>query len=345
MRRGYISLAIGCFLLAFGTVFWHGRDNSDKRVGAGPASPLTPSHSRSISASKSLEAVHASPFVTSKRDTLREVLRSSNDQKIDFYGQVIDQFGVVIPDVKVTGSVIYNNGITSGVTEKHTLTDAEGVFQFKGMKGRTFDYHLEKDGYKTMPDHDAFDYTTLIAEEKRHHPDSSRPVILRMWKLQGAEALFYKDESFNLTTDGTPIRIDLQAGRVVNTGGDLLISVKHPRSAAGTRLDKYAWHAELTAVDGGMIESTERITNMLLAPASGYSSSLSIDVSDASDEWKQHVEKNIYLKSRERVYSRVYVDIQTSSDQPNSYVRLKWWSNPSGSGNLEYDPAKRIDAR
>jgi len=279
-----------------------------------------------------------------KNELMREALSSLNHKDIEFYGKVVDQSGVPIPNVNVTGSVIYNSGFASGVDIRHTTTDAAGLFSFKGMKGRTFDYHLEKPGYETMPEGDAFDYTELVPEERRHHPDPRRPVLLKMWKLQGAEPLIHSGKSFDLPPDGTPVRIDLRARKQVQTGGDLVFTLKHEVWPQGTIHHPYDWRATIEAVDGGLLEDKSRVKN--LAPEEGYVRNLVFEESASQRPHHGGVDTECYLKLRGNTFGKLTIHLNPSPGSQPSYVGLGWWLNPKpGSRNLEYDPAKQASAR
>jgi hypothetical protein len=207
------------------------------------------------------------------------------------------------------------------------------------MQGRTFDYHLEKTGYDSMPEGDAFDYTKLISEENRHHPDPKTPIVLKMWKLQGVEPLVYKQESFDLPAVGLPVRIDLVTGKVVPDGGDLIIAIKHGQQTTGSSIIKYDWSAEVRPVDGGLIVTKQRVTNMHLAPEDGYVQSCLVEMPATRPDWSRTYTENLYLKSRGGRYARLSLDIH-SIPTGTSYVAIKSWLNPSGSRNLEYTPSK-----
>jgi hypothetical protein len=235
--------------------------------------------------------------------------------------------------------------MTAGVEKPNTVTDASGYFAFSGLNGRTLDFNITKPGYEFMPEGDAFDYTKLVSEEKRHHPDPSNPVVLKMWKLQGAEPLIYNAQTFNLPSDGSPVRIDFAAGKTVADGGDLIVAIKHGQQPAGASVTKYDWSAEVTAVDGGLKEAGQRVTNMHLAPESGYVPSISVEMPATRNDWSRTYTRSFYVKSRGRLYARISFDLHSIPSGGPSYVSLKSWVNPSGSRNLEYDPSKQASAR
>jgi len=281
-----------------------------------------------------------------KREQMRAVLSKLNDKEIEFYGKVIDQYGAPIPNVDVYGSTIYNNGVSSGVQKKHTMTDAEGLFSFSGMRGRTFDCGLRKSGYENMPEGDAWDYTELVPAEKRHHPDAKNPVVLKMWKLQGAEPMIHMAKDFKIPPDGRPVRIDLTTGEKVEQGGDLVLTLRHEVWTPGVQGKRpFDWTIQVEADNGGLVESTQRL--MYLAPEDGYAPSFAIDMPATKIGWEPDVNRTFYLRSRGQIYSRVGMVFNANPNQERgSYLSLIWWLNPKpGSRNLEFEPAKSVTGK
>ncbi len=274
-------------------------------------------------------------------EQMQFVLQKYNHKDIEFYGRVIDHYGTRLPDVQVIGQVIFNSGVSSGVLKPKAYTDANGYFEIKGVQGRTLDFNLIKEGYQFMPEGDAFDYTELVPEAKRHHPDPKNPVTLRMWKLQGAEPMIYFDrKSFKLPPDGSPVRIDLATGKKVSSGGDVIVVIEQPIAPPGERLAHYAWTAKITA--SGLLETTDKL--MYLAPESGYAPVLNYGEKGDERVQEKQVAKSFYLKTSEGRYARMKMDL-TSDTNPErgSFFGLTWWLNPKpGSRNLEFDPAKVI---
>lgn len=276
-----------------------------------------------------------------KKELMREALSLLNHKDIEFYGKVVDQSGAPLGGAEVNGQVIYNSGVTSGVTKPKTVTDAGGLFSFKGMKGRTLDFNIVKPGYEFMPEGDAFDYTELVPEERRHHPDPRNPVLLKMWKLQGAEPLIHAGKTFEVPSNGTPVRIDLKTRKQVQAGGDLIITLNHEVWPQGTPHRPFNWNATIQVIDGGLVEDKSRIMNM--APEDGYSPELAFG--EHADQLPQlgGVDTKCYLRLPGNVFGKMTIHIGPSPGSPPSLVDLGWWLNPKpGSRNLEYDPTKKV---
>lgn len=272
---------------------------------------------------------------------MSNLLSSVNHKPIGFYGKVVDQHAMPLANVTVYASVIYNTGLKSGVDKTQTRTDAAGLFSITGMRGRTLGIGLDKDGYEYGGEHGPFQFTEMVMEAERYHPDQTNPVVFVMYKLQGAEpTIHFARRFFDVPPDGTAVRIDLATGRKVSAGGDVIITLQQPMARPGQRLMHYRWLAEIAA--DGLQESTAKL--MYLAPENGYVSALSYGEKGDERVQERHVEKSFYLKTTDGRYARVRMDFtsDTNPDYPST-VGLTWWLNPKpGSRNLEFDPAKAI---
>lgn len=277
----------------------------------------------------------------SKRKQMSNLLGGLNHKDIEFYGKVVDQAGTPLPNVAVYASVLYNTGLTSGMEKSETETDARGLFSISGMNGRTLGLSLGKVGYEYDGEKGPFHFTELVGANDRYTPDRRNPVILVMWKEQGAEPMIHFDRRrYPVPPTGSAVRIDLKSGKRVEVGGDIVFTIWHAEAEAGQRLQRYPWKAELAVPGGGFIESTSR--RMYLAPESGYEPTLVLSQRGQEPEYQKGIEKSYYLKTASGEYARVKIHLTTdSSTKYDSFVVMTWWLNPKpGSRNLEFDPAK-----
>lgn len=279
-----------------------------------------------------------------KKELMREALSLLNHKDIEFYGKVVDQSGAPVAGADVNGQVIYNSGVASGVSKPETVTDASGLFSFKGLKGRTLDFNIVKAGYEFMPEGDAFDYTELVPDERRHHPNARNPVLLKMWKLQGAEPLIFVDgKSFYFMQGEPEVRIDLTTGKRVESGGDLVITMKHEDWPPNSVWHPYDWSATVRAMDGGLIETNQRVMN--LAPEDGYVAEIVFSEKAVQRPFVGGAMVNLYVKSRGNIFSKVKLELHPQPGQPTSSINIRSWLNPKdGSRNLEFDATKRVIA-
>lgn len=253
---------------------------------------------------------------------------------IEFYGKVIDQDGLPLAGVTVTGGTGSSTGFMRQQTRSYkTVTGVDGTFDFSGFSGDALIIGLEKPGYNFASERNRFRYSAIDPDHKRFTPDRAKPVLFQMWKAFGAEPLVnYYGRSVNFPPDGTPAAIDLIRGAKVAEGGDLVVRVTW-----GPRVDPHSyafdWSVQFDVPSGGLIESTGDV--MFAAPREGYQKTLSYRI--AAVERLSSFERTFYVKSREpSVYSRVAVSLQNNPMQKDVGVTLRVKLNPRpGSRNLE----------
>ncbi|HTB79776.1 MAG TPA: hypothetical protein VK717_02695 [Opitutaceae bacterium] len=279
----------------------------------------------------------------SKGEKIALILNQLNTKNIEFYGKVIDQDRHPLADVSVYATAIYHSAVSEGENKTETKTDAQGLFSFHDMKGRTLGIGLDKAGYEYGGDKGPFQYTDLVSKEEHFHPDANSPVIFVMYKLRGAEPMIHGEKYFKLPHDGTPIRIDLLTGKQVENGGDILIAMKHdvwPNGIIPVQR-KFNWSANIAPINGGVVESTQRL--MYLAPEDGYIPALTFNYNSDTPGWTSGVDESFYLKTRNNIYSRVSIQLRAVAKVPSrTGISVEWWLNPSGSRNLEYDSKDEI---
>jgi hypothetical protein len=197
-----------------------------------------------------------------------------------------------------------------------------------------------KKGYALASLNGGGNYSMLAPEAERAHPDPNNPVVIKLWKLQGAEPLVSIDCKFKFPYTNAPIYFDLIAGEIVPMGGDIKIMVNRSRGIISVQ-NQLDWNVEIEAVDGGLMDSagTERIT--YFAPESGYEPSRTIHSLDRLPEGGLGgFHTGFYVKSRNgQVYSKISLSfgINLKPDDP-VYVRFSGIANTNGSRNWEGDP-------
>jgi hypothetical protein len=182
----------------------------------------------------------------------------------------------------------------------------------------------------------------MYGKKNLHHPDPSKPVIFNMWKLAGPEPMVTcQRKEYRVPSDGQATTFDLMTGEINVGSGDIRVTIWQKKPSAGV-VRKGDWGYRIEAVEGGLVESTDRF--MYLAPESGYQPQLIETLQASSTNWVDGIEKKLYLKSRGgRNCGRLTIKVWCDYDRPNTALRIESFLNPSGSRNLEYDPAKRID--
>lgn len=279
------------------------------------------------------------------KEQLREVMNSAN-RPISFFGKVIDQDGNPIPDVKVTFEIRYMKevgpvGIVDTFDYPSVTTGADGRFALTGAKGSVMAVKsLEKLGYE--PSEQATRGTYWYWRDKDpYRPDADNPKLFHMWKKSGAEKLVKQQTMTRVPYDGTTTTFDLLSGTKVTSNGDMRVSLtRNPQQIVyGQR--NYEWTLTVEAVDGGVIETQDE--QMYRAPADGYQPKLAIHVPSDATDWADSKSVAFYIKSRSgKYYGSVQLDVQVGSDKPTTGLTFRSFVNPSGSRNLEYDPAQNL---
>ena len=261
-----------------------------------------------------------------------------------FYGKVVDQHGKPVPHAKVYfgvsrhGFVGNSNGYFYDI-----ITDADGKFAIEGIEGHSLNFkNVEKTGYEYGGGIGSFRgfprYSGKNAPKSRLWTETSeaKPVVFQMWKKTEAEPLIYNDDARVYPfPNGQFETVNLQ-GKGESIGDFKVSSVR-----SGTRSNPGDWKIVIEAIDGGFIESDEVFMN--IAPEDGYQRKVVLSYKKGDENYVSRVRKKYYLKSRGgQSYARLDMQIRPFFNDKKSGLRFKYWLNPNGSRNLQYDPKKRI---
>ena len=104
-------------------------------------------------------------------------------------------------------------------------------------------------------------------------------------------------------------------------------------------MNKYPWKIQVSSPGGGVIESSDDF--LYEAPESKYSDNLSWEVKEGK-EWSRDLKRALYVRLKGEIYAAVTLDVKVYHTNKARIV-VSSLINPSGSRNLEYDPAKEID--
>src|SRR5262249_47206394 len=154
-------------------------------------------------------------------------------------------------------------GSSNGVRQVQTTSDGNGLFALHGGNGESLSVTPRKQGYALASDNAGFKYSHFYPEA-RHVPNPSQPVVIEMHKLQGAERLIHYQSKVYVPLDGSPVRLDLQTGRTVDTDGDIIIRVES--SPVPNATEKYDWKASVQVVNGGLATTRTEFEKMYVAP-------------------------------------------------------------------------------
>jgi hypothetical protein len=197
-------------------------------------------------------------------------LLAQQDVPIVFYGKVEDQFGNPVNKANIRFNI--QSGLSGEIKKGRTVSDANGCFTVSGYTGERLSVIPEKPGHALASLNAGGIYSQLYPEADRIHPDPNSPVVIKMWKLQGAEPLVKINQSHKLRYTRSLIHFDLIAGKIVPNGGDLRITVTRSEGELSLR-NRADWSARVEAVDDGLMDSSGREAVTYWAPDQGYQKS------------------------------------------------------------------------
>ncbi len=275
-----------------------------------------------------------------KKEQMRDGLAALNDVSIVFYGKLEDQFGNPVAGAEITGSTIVYNGTVAGGQRVVATSDANGFFQLKAGNGESLGLMPRKSGYVLATTNTAFKYSGFYPDS-RHVPDPDNPVVIKMWKLQGAESLVGINQRFKYHFTDAPVNFDLLTGKIVPTGGDIKVTVSRSPGIVSERTLQ-DWSVQIEVVDGGLIETSMADARVAyMAPDNGYQpSAMFIMSTNAPNKWFGGFDQMFFVQSRGgQVFSKVFVSmsVNTNPDDPMS-VTFRGVANANGSRNWEGDP-------
>ena len=331
-------------------VFWLGKNKPvETPLAVSSATNVTLSAatapSASVSATVQTNALPAqvassgAPAVTTpapqdKVTVLKEILQA-NDADIVFYGRLEDQSSNAVSGAAVNFGIQYENPNARGVQYGQVVSDGNGFFTISGYKGANLTITPKKAGYALSTTSTTFRYSQL--QPGYFVPDANNPVVIKMWKLQGAEPLVEINRTFKLPYTGEPIFFDLVTGSVVTTGGDLEVIVTRAPGVI-TQRNHGDWSIKFVPVNGGIMESDYQTAQVTFeAPADGYQNSYFVQMNHDDPGWFDNIQKVFFLTSRSgQVYSKFSLNFEIN-DNPNGtmWFQFKGVASTNGSRNWE----------
>jgi hypothetical protein len=268
-----------------------------------------------------------------KGEAMSLQMQNENAQPQDFYGKIVDQYGQPVAGVAVTGSVELMKGLTVGKIETYkTQTDAEGLFQFTGLKGASLSASISKPGYE-------INYGVGRKGPVGQQSSPTDRIIFTMWKLRGAEPMIQNEFDSRIPYDGTAAAFNLATGKKT-ADGDLKITLSRSPLKIRRGRDKFDWAVKIEMLNGGIVEENDPYPNW--APEKGYKPFFDVNMSSNNIPWSGELRQNFYFKNARKQYGRLFIDLSTDSMHPDTGITIQTLINPSGSQNLEFDPKKQI---
>lgn len=298
-----------------------------------PASAPISTHAPPTRVTPAISPAAASP-PQSKVAILKEILQA-NDADIVFYGRLEDQFSNAVNGAVISFSVQYEDTNGSGIHRGQVVSDANGLFTISGYEGATLSIMPQKTGYALAATDTSFRYSQL--QPGYFAPDANNPVVIKMWKLQGAEPLVEINKTFKLPYTGAPIFFDMLTGNVVPSGGDLEVIVTRAPGVISQRLHG-DWSIKLVPVNGGIMASDYHTAQVTFeAPASGYQESYFVQMQSDDPGWFDNIYNTFFMVTRNgQVYSKFSLGFKINDD-PNGAMWFQFKGVASTNGSRDWE--------
>lgn len=242
--------------------------------------------------------------------------------RIKFYGKIIDQNNKPIEGAEA--SFTWTDLSPNGASSAKSISDANGQFKLENVRGKNLGVHVSKEGYLPLVENRSrFEYAGFW-EDTFHEPDPNKPVIFKLRKKGKAEPLLHREGEFT---------VSLGQRGTLNLDGHTQLGVT---LTSNGEIREKNWSAQLDMTGGGIQASADEFP--FEAPVDGYKSQLIIDLTTPKpSNWNSGYAGGLfYFKTTDGKYGRL--ELRTIPGK--TFMRYLYYINPSGSRNLEFDPAK-----
>jgi hypothetical protein len=273
-----------------------------------------------------------------KADRMLGALATYNDVPIIFYGRLEDQFSNAVASAAVNFSVQVYSGTEATANRGQVMTDSHGHFAISGYKGESLGLVPSKAGYALATTGTFFRYSQL--DDQHYVPDPINPTVIKMWKLQGAEPLVSINQHYKVLYTDAPMNFDLLAGKMVQSGGDIKLTVIRAPGVLSAR-NRLGWSLRVEAVEGGLMDSNGQDSVTYAAPAKGYQPSMVFTFStNAPYKWSGAFNTGIFVQSRNgQMYSKLGLSFRINTEPDGLvYITFGGVANANGTRNWEGDP-------
>jgi hypothetical protein len=268
---------------------------------------------------------------------------------IRFYGKVVDTDGHPVPAAQIY--VSFDEFPYSPGVRDDTSSDENGNFSIWGH-GAAIVIMTSKGGYYKLPESDG-NFPTWPPGNRESlpqgmgdywHSSSSNPVKFTLRKMGVCEPIIQHGGDFGLNIkvkgDGTPISMDLTAGRIYRlTEEDLKVQAWiNDQDVRPGSVQHFDWRYKISIPGGGLqIRNSEFDFQ---APQDGYLPSDEINVSSSDPQWNSSATREYFLKLATGKYARIKITVAVGG---NDGFTITSYLNPQiGHRNLEYDPSLKV---
>jgi protocatechuate 3,4-dioxygenase beta subunit len=304
----------------------------DERVSA-----RRPSDKRESSRGEAQQPSPTAPNRESQADREREMLETKMLWRtpIIFFGRVVDESNQPIAGVHVSyGANTADEQLTKEVrNEGATTSDARGIFEISGIRGRSFVLELSHPAYYNCESNPpGFDYAGELKSGNGVPDTEEKAMLFHMHSKGDPVALIERRGGLHKPADGTNLDFPLRGQTRSEIIGQLQVQAWKGEPDAQNN-GRYDWRVRISVVgSGGVLDSTNEFA--FVAPETGYRQTLEIFMSKHDLNWKPSVNKTLFFKLP-NYFARGQANVDLYHD---FYFSMQYFVNPDGSRNLENDP-------
>jgi hypothetical protein len=341
-RNRLILLSVSLGLVVLLVIMLSNRGEQRNTTQVPTPAPATPRLAERATSSPTAPEPATPPLSQAEeRKRAVELVQSIYSAPIAFYGRAQDQHGQPVAGAKVQYSAL--DKFWQPGTKYAGVTDASGYFSIAGIQGAALSVQVSKEGYDRLYNQSdgAFSYgTTYDPQRDRPTPSKDNPAVFVLRKKAPAEPLITVDRDVPVPRDGAPVEVSLKTGKAVGVGqGDLKIEC-WTSSQAKDAQGRYEWRCRLSVPEGGLVTRKD-VEHNFEAPENGYQQSVELHMPPTAQAWRRDHDEQYWVKLRDGTYARMRLRLTTGGGHFASVVS---YLNPSGSRNLEYDPAVQASA-
>ncbi len=317
-------------------------------VGQEPARNAAAPKSESLTAAAPAAGGTASDGTTTREQRMARLTAEADaeiasvDIPLQFWGKVVDQADVPVPDVEVIfESAAYIVGGRGSMQQSpgRTVTDRTGLFSIAGIRGHALTIkELRKPGYEAVGlDGRVYSYAQLSTQSgELYRPAADKPVIFKMARLEKAAKLVSYEYRAEIPTDGSAHR-STTGNRVLEGAFRLQFSRGEAVDAKNTRYD---WTCTIQIEGGKVQRSIDEF--VLLAPGEGYFETLEVVMKASNPNWRQEADVDFFARTASGKFGRFRAHIAGPlfANEPRARVTLTGAINPSGDRSLEPPPSR-----
>ena len=253
---------------------------------------------------------------------------------IVFFGRVLDQNGNPIDTATVHYSVedkYFGDG-----SKYESVSDANGLFEIRGVRGAAIWVNVAKSGYDgTDRSGSSFGYGVPSGNRP---PSKDAPAIFVLRRKAAAEPLFkMSSRQFEIPKSGEPVGVDLKSRKAVRSESAQIQVESWVNDTEKNERRRFDWECRISVPGGGLVT---RPADAFEAPEDGFRQSDVFKISKQQEPWSDRVERDYFVKLPDQTYARLRFEMMAGG--PHNFFVIESYLNPSGSRNLEYDPAKEI---